>query len=76
MPKEFNPEIAEYKIVSVPLVAYTSVRVKVPIDFDLETRESEEYPDFWISEPISEYAYSYAPDWEISEDEPLELEED
>lgn len=76
MSKEFNPETAEYKIVFVPLVAYTSIRVKVPIDFNLKTRESEEYPDFWVYDPVSECACSHAPEWNILEDEPLEFEED
>lgn len=72
MSEKFNPETARYKIVITPLIAY--VQVKVPIDFDLETQESEEYPDFWLYDEAR--ARSSGLDWEISEDIPLEFEED
>lgn len=72
--KRFNPKNTKYKIVSVPLVAY--IEVEVLIDFDLKTQESEEYPEFLIHDEALKCARYFAPDWEISEDKPLELIED
>jgi hypothetical protein len=74
--KHFDPETTAYKIVRVPLVAYTSVLVKVPIDLDLGNHGSEEYPSFWLHDEATELAQSHLPDWEIPENEPLELIED
>lgn len=80
MPKrnkqEFDPELHEYWTVEIPYVAYTTVSIQVPKDFDLDHFTSEEYPDFDPRNIAFDKLRNEDAWWNLDEDEPMEFEEE
>jgi hypothetical protein len=72
---QFDPDIHKYYTVTIPLIAYTGVTIKVPVDFDLHGMDSESFPDYdWFDE-LWNIGTRDTPDWQVDDEVELSFEE-